>query len=59
MLVSHLCAQTNLYFINPNQKEEFKCIPNSDLLDYYPLHGYMNFSNIIIPLKHAITNNFD
>lgn len=58
MLVSHLCAQTNLYFINPNQKEEFKCIPNSDILDYYPLHGYMNFSNIIIPLKHAIIDNF-
>jgi hypothetical protein len=46
----HVYQTTDLH----PQKTIYRCIQDSDLLDYYPLVAYKKNGTLIIPLKHSI-----
>lgn len=53
------CPKTNLFFIKKDQELKVQCLSYFNILDYYPLHGYIHHNDIIIPLKHGVSDNFD
>lgn len=51
-LESCFCPKTNLFFYK-DQELYF------NILDYYPLHGYIHHNDIIIPLKHGVSDTLN
>ncbi|CAM1294702.1 Uncharacterised protein g1088 [Pycnogonum litorale] len=44
----------HVYLLTCNDRHNYMCLKNTDLLDYYPLCAYGNKKNVMIPLKHAV-----